>query len=373
MRRTLIAIATLTLTLIAGGNSRAEDPNPGRLGVIEVTNPDQMRAKAKEIIARGKELREAGKKDQAAAYFARAKELLAWANNENAKDRKRGERRERDQRREGELRGEQREAQRREIIGRLEQIGRQIGELKKAGKLDKAEALIREGGELKKRLKQLSGKGEQRDEKRGRGNYEEFERYVVKMKKHIGQLAREGKREEAEKLEQQLHKKIEAFKKHHAGGEKRGHDERHQAEVKKFKQYVAEARKNIEHLAREGNRDAAEELKRNLARKIEAVRRQHAKHEGGHEHAREHGEHHEHDGHHEHGEEWQRKVHHLRVAADNLEAAGQRDLAHNVRREAEKIQREHEGHHHAEELERHVHELEREIKRLRGELEKARK
>lgn len=304
MRRTFVTIATLALTLLTGGVLRSEEPD-----------------------------RERGK----------------------------GERRERDQRREGELRGKQREAQRREIIGRLEQIGRQIAELKKAGKLDKAGALLREGGELKERLKRLSGSGEPGGQKRRHAKGGEFERYVAGMRKRIELLAREGQREQAAKLERQLHKKIEAFKKQHAGGEKRGHDERQRAEANKFEHYVNDVRKKIEHLAREGKRDVAEELERALADKIAAYRREHAKGE------------HEHGDHHEHGEPWQRKVHHLRVAADNLEAAGQRDLAHDVRQEAEKIQREHEGDRHAEELERHVHELEREVRRLRAELEKARK
>ncbi|MCH8922441.1 MAG: hypothetical protein IIA67_04760 [Planctomycetes bacterium] len=347
MRLALLTAAALTLTLLTGGPLLAEGPDH-----------DQLRAEAKKLFVHGKELFGAGKKDQAEKYFAEAKKLIAKAD-DIAKHRKG------DRRREGELRGEQREAQRREIVGRLEQIGRQLGELKKAGKLDQAEALLREGGKLKKRLKLLAGGGE----KHRHGKHEEFERYVAGMKKHIGQLAREGKREQAEKLEHQLRQKIEAYKKQHADGKERGHDERRRVEANKFEHYVNDLRKKIEHLVRQGKRDVAEELERVLADKIEAYRHEHAKHKGGHEHPREKGEHRQ------HGNEIERKIHHLRVAADNLEAAGQHDLARDVRQEAERTEREarqHEGRRHAEELERRVHELEREVERLRAELEKAR-
>ena len=142
MRHTMLTIAALALTLLTSGALLAEGPNP-----------DQLRAEAKQLIARGKELREAGKPDQADAHFAEAEQLIDKAN-EIARDRERGEgaRRERG---EGQRR-ERAEAERREIIERLEQIKREVDELREAGNGEEAEELIRHGKKLKQRIQQLS-------------------------------------------------------------------------------------------------------------------------------------------------------------------------------------------------------------------------
>jgi hypothetical protein len=168
---------------------------------------------------------------------------------------------------------------------------------------------------------------------------------VDQMRAEAEELARAGRHEEAERLmaeAEELSARVDAD----------GHEREHAADVVELiKREMREMQakhedliEQAEHLEREGNReglkmvhieiDRVRKFMAQLEKKLHEVHGHH-----GHEHGHEDVHHdHEHDPHHEMAQ-LERRIAHMRAAAENLEAAGMGDRAHDLFKESEEAER----------------------------------
>lgn len=208
----------------------------------------------------------------------------------------------------------------------------------------------------------LLAEDEEEEEARRERERDEEEEREIRRERERDEEEREARHREREEREER-----EAREREHHERE-RGHREREHREREMDREKAlhnlmrerAEVIERHEHLERELAElpdDADEEgaeIQRELRKLAQIVERIDA-------HAREikGGEHHERERHRpEHGprDEMERRLHHLRVAIDNLREAGMHDAAEHLMREGERLMRElGEGHHHPHEHEGHEH------------------
>jgi hypothetical protein len=162
----------------------------------------------------------------------------------------------------GERAHRERDGQSRELEAWLEQREKQINSLRKHGKIDQAEALAqRTRKELDQHRRAMANrKRGERDEHGKREQDPEVRKFLEQAERKINELRKQGKHEEAEKLLR--HVKAEMAERHeHGEGREREHGEREHGE----REGGNEARMKhigaaIEHLQAAGMRDWAEEL-----------------------------------------------------------------------------------------------------------------
>ncbi len=145
--------------------------------------------------------------------------------------------------------------ERREILGRISQIGREVAELARAGKHEEVERLEREMRELRVRLAEVSGREHP-------GRPEAVER-IEALERELVELREAGRHDAAERVErelQQLHRRLDA-------GREEGRPEV-PAELQVQLDHLHAAMENL-HAA--GFHEPAEDL----ARQIEQIRREH--------------------------------------------------------------------------------------------------
>ena len=219
------------------------------------------------------------------------------------------------------------DGQARELEEWLEQREKQINSLRKQGKPDQAEALAkRTRTELAQHRKAMAhrerGHGEGREHDHGDGgDNEEFGKWVNQQERHIAELRKAGKKEEAAKVLKHVQDAIAKFRGQGEHG-KRGEGEQDQ-EVRKF---LEQAERKINELRKQGKHEEAEKLLRHVKAEM-AERREHGKR-----------------GEREHGNEARMK--HIGAAIEHLQAAGLRDWAEELAAHARRMNKDgdREGH-----------------------------
>lgn len=212
------------------------------------------------------------------------------------------------------------------------------------------------------------------------------------------QLAKQGHQEEAGKLQREAKELLQAAQKHDAKESKprarKGEIAAHKGEIQELEQRLKGLAEKEQALKEEaGNKEGLADLQKHrtaIEQELKTLR-EHLKHEPSADRPKAPG-----DAKTKHGppaelEDAARRIKHLRVASDNLRAAGMHDLGEQLAKQAEALERDvHQAHEHPEkpgpghkssnspeheaapleELRRDVQQLRAELKELREELKK---
>jgi hypothetical protein len=185
---------------------------------------------------------------------------------------------------------------------RLEQIQRET-EMRKR-KLEMERQRDRELRELEMREREMQARDRRAAEMR--------ERFGA-MEREIAELHEQGKHEQAEQLERELH---EAAEHHHPHGEAERREVERRERIEHLEREIAELHEHGHHQEARRLEDELHSMHREM---------EHRRQPGGPDA--------------EHREQLERRLHHLRTAAENLAAIGMHDVVKRLHEEAEDIER----------------------------------
>ena len=251
-----------------------------------------------------------------------------------------------------------------QLRAKAQQLRQQLETLKSQGKEDAAREVAKQLEALMRQAAQLHARAEQQRPKAGEEGADPRRQMAEKMeamKRQMQELAKAGKKEEAQQVERQLRQMMEHLKQHAAGrpGPRAGHPPTDQMR-RQMGEKMEAMKRQMQELAKAGKNEEAQQVERQLHQMMEHMKQQSAG-RAPQPHSEQHAQ--------------QRlklvaeAVHHLQQGAAKLQAAGLAEPAQHVRQVAERIGQEVGKQTQAHQAQQAIGKLHEEVIRLRKEVD----